>query len=118
MASKKPKKTSELERIDLGYKVQLSDPAGELACPTLLDIMRPRFKEGLCRRLGASLNIRVVGGNYVVRVSCPTEEVQATVVVESLAQLEVALEAALRAPSCVWLPDYESQKKSRREATE
>ena len=111
-------KTSDQDngRLDLGRNRNIEDPEGELACPTLSQLLLPRFKEGKCTRLGGSLSLRVVGGFFVVRIACPTEQCQTTFTLTSLSQLTERLEAAVQSTSTVWLPDYDSQKRARREA--
>src|ERR1700687_821026 len=115
--SKKKSDQNGHERLKLGKDRELDDPAALEGCPTLYDLLRPRWKDGKCTRMGGSLSLRVVGGFYVVRLSCPTEQVTATVCLTSLANLSADLEAAVQSNSVVWLPDYESQKKARRDAS-
>ena len=105
------------ERLALGKDRELDDPTALAECPTLYDVLRPRWKDGKCTRMGGSLSLRVVGGFYVGRLSCPTEQVTATICLTTLATLTADLERAVQSNSIVWLPDYESQKKARREAS-
>jgi hypothetical protein len=99
-----------------GINRVLDDAEAQETLPTLFSLLNPAFKDDKCVRLGGTLRLRVIGGYYVVTVSCPTEEKQATVVVTSLVPLVTALETALRDPMCVWLDDFEKQKRARREA--
>jgi hypothetical protein len=114
--SKKNGKPEEKDRVALGVNVVLEDPDGKDAAPTLFDILAPRFKDGKCTRLGASLSLRVVGGFYVIRIGCPSEQAQATFTLHTLASLLADLERNVQSSSCVWLPDYDSQKRARRDA--
>jgi hypothetical protein len=114
--SKKNGKVEEKDRVALGVALKLEDPEGMEVAPTLIDILSPRFKDGKCTRQGGSLSLRVVGGFYVVRIACPSEQVQATFTLSTLASLLTDLERNVQSSSCVWLPDYDSQKKARREA--
>src|ERR1700686_2587895 len=114
--SNRPKKKTERERPALNGRTELQDSSGLEQCPTLYDLLRPRFKDGRCTREGGHLSIRVVGGHYVVKLACPSEEVQTTFPLDTLCMLESCLETAVRSNTIVWLPDYESQKRARREA--
>jgi hypothetical protein len=115
MVKKIPQRNGD-DRLPLGRDRKLDDPEGLDQCPTLLDLLSPRFKEDKCTRLGGSLSLRVVGGFYVVRIACPSEQVQATFTLTTLANLETHLEECVRSSSVVWLPDYDSQKKARQDA--
>jgi hypothetical protein len=115
MSKSKPK-PEENGRLKLGKDVELEDSQGQQAAPTLFELLKPHFKDGKCTRLGGSLNLRVVGGFYVVRIGCPSEQVQATFTVSSLAELLGELERNVQSSSCVWLPDYDAQKRARRDS--
>jgi hypothetical protein len=115
MAKKKMERNGD-DKLHLGRDRALDDPEGLEQCPTLIELLSPRWKDDKCTRLGGSLALRVVGGFYVVKIACPSEEVQATFTLTTLANLEAHLEESVRSSSIVWLPDYESQKRARRDA--
>jgi len=62
------------------------------------------------------ITIKCIGGYYVVTLNCPTEAVQSTHLFETLDGLLGALEVRVQEATCIWLPDYESQKKARQES--
>lgn len=84
--------------------------------PQLFSLMEPKFKDEKCVWEGASIRVQVVGGYYVVTVSCPTAEKQARFVCASLATLVADIEENVLSSKTPWLPDFAAQKRARREA--
>lgn len=82
-------------------------------CPTLHQLLMPIWIDGKCKRQSASLRVRLVGGYYMVTLSCPTEGLETNVVTDSLVGLIELLEAKVSDPGCIWTPDFAAIKKTR-----
>jgi len=81
--------------------------------PTLMSCLYPIWVDGKCKRQSGSLKIRLVGGYYVVTLSCPTEGMEASLTTDTLVDLFDALEARVSDPACVWTPDFAAVKRTR-----
>jgi hypothetical protein len=101
---------------DLGKDRAPEDDAAAAKWPNLLALLTPLFDEGKCKRLAGRLTIKILGGYYVVSIACPTEKLQTTAVLRSVVDLFDQLEQHVTSGLCVWLPDFESQKKARQQA--
>jgi hypothetical protein len=81
--------------------------------PILHDLLMPRYKEGVCTRVGASLRIRAQGTCWLVTVDCETEGVQMALACDSLHDLFTQLEKALCNNRVRWSENYATAKKRR-----
>lgn len=116
MSRKNGASNGEGDHLVLGGDRAPNDAVAKEKWPTLVDVLWPRFKDGKLSRLAGRLGIKIIGGVYVLTVSAPHEQVQTTVYTSTLDGLLDVLEAHVRAPTTVWLPDFESQKKARQKA--
>jgi hypothetical protein len=91
----------------------LADPATHERWPKLLSCLLPHWDGDKCTRQAGSLRVRLVGGYYLVTLSCPTEGLDTTVTVDSLTVAWDQLEEALANGRAVWLPDWSTTKKAR-----
>jgi hypothetical protein len=90
-----------------------SDPEAVKRWPTLTSLLNPVWKDAECVRQSGYLRMRLVGGYYLVTVVCPTEQLETTVTLDTLVDLNDSIESAVCNPRCVWLPTFEATKKSR-----
>jgi hypothetical protein len=116
VSRKNAKQTNGDGPLVLGADVAPQDEQGLRALPHLCNLLWPRWRNGKCTRVPGRLTIKCIGGYYVVSVNCPTEAVQSTHLFETLEGLLAALELRVQESSCIWLPDYESQKRARQES--
>jgi hypothetical protein len=100
----------------LAENAVLNDAQGQEMAPTLYSLLKPTFRDGKCCRLGATLRLKVNGSHYVVTVSCETEELQATLVLDSLVDLVPAVELLCASPKTAWLEMYAATKRARQES--
>jgi len=96
-------------------KVGLS-PHDDLAVaewPTLMQLLLPNYddKKRLTREPGI-LSIRVDGSIFRLTIICPTEGLQTTLGLDSIVGLFEALEGHVRSTTAVWVPTYDSKKKT------
>lgn len=80
-------------------------------CPALYEVLAPKFQDGKCQRQAASLSFFCDGGNWTVRLSCPTEGLVAMISVRSLVSALDELENACRGNLLRWGPDYKRKRK-------
>jgi hypothetical protein len=80
-------------------------------CPALYEVLAPKFLEGKCQRQAGSLSFFCDGGNWTVRLSCPTEGLVAMLSVRSLVSALDELENACRSNMLRWGPDYKRKRK-------
>lgn len=113
---KNGKAAQESNPLELGKNACPEDAEALAKWPMLCNLLWPRFKDGKCVRGAGRVTVKCIGGYYVVAVACPTEQVQTTLVFESLVNLLDQLESSVQSSICVWLPDFESQKKARQQA--
>lgn len=112
----KEKKAKEAKKVVSMVSSRNRAPADNAlleTCPSTCTVLFPVWDDSKCMRQSAVIKIRIVGGYYLVSIQCPTERVEATLTVETLVGLEGQIEAAINADKLVWLPDWESQKKTR-----
>lgn len=93
-----------------------ADDAGLDAFPTLTQCLFPIWKDSKCVRISGGVRIRLVGGYYLVTVSCPSEGLETTLTTPTLVGLLEALEAHVRNPATIWTPTFEEQKRARQDA--
>jgi hypothetical protein len=110
------KLTKEDGPLSLGSDVAPQDSGGLGTLPHLCNLIWPRWRNGKCTRVAGRITIKCIGGYYVVTINCPTEAVQTTQIFESLEGLLAELEQRVQSSTCIWLPDYESQKRARQES--
>jgi hypothetical protein len=84
--------------------------------PNLFALMNPIFTEEKCKRLAGRLTLKIIGGYYIVSIACPTEKLQTTAILTTMVDLFDQLEQHVTEGRCVWLPDFESQKRARQQA--
>jgi hypothetical protein len=116
VARRNSRQRSDTRPAVLAVNEVLDDDAGEKAHPNLYSLLAPTFTDGECKRLGATLRIKVVGAHYVVTVQCPSEELQCTLLIPTLEELLTKVDQMVQSSETKWVPDYESQKRARQQA--
>jgi hypothetical protein len=87
------------------------DAAAQDAYPVLLDLLLPRYRDGVLVRQSSSLRLRQHGSVWAVTIACPTECLECTVLAESLCDVLAAVEKVLSSGRAVWVPGYSRAKK-------
>jgi hypothetical protein len=116
MTRRNGKPAEERNPLELGKQAVPEDATSLAKWPMLCNLLWPRHRDGKCVREAGRIVLKVVGGYYVVSVACPTEQVQTQLVFETLDGLLDQLEIRVHESTCVWLPDFESQKRARQQA--
>lgn len=93
--------------------VMLQDDAGKTACPTLVDLLSGRWRDGNMTRQPGKLTMRQEGSGWLVTIDCPTEGVQARIRLQTLLNVAEQIETLVSSGHCQWTPDYISQRKAR-----
>jgi hypothetical protein len=88
------------------------DDAGRKSLPNVYDILCPRWKKGVLVRQPGRLTLRVEGGAYLLVLEAPTERLQTSVIVHSLASALADLEKAISSSGCNWGPTWAARKKN------
>lgn len=89
------------------------DEEGLRRLPTILDLLSPRWVEGVQTRLAGRLAIRVEGSCFRISVECPTEGLMTSVLVDSLVDALDALERVVASGKASWQLTYDAAKRSR-----
>lgn len=87
------------------------DEAGKKALPNLMDCLCPQWQDGHLVKQPGRLTIRVDGPSFLVNLECPTEGVQTTVEVSSLATALQEFEKAISSNQATWKPTWKVLKK-------
>ena len=95
MAEKKKEVQTAPILAGLNGKV-MHDPQGLEKYPTLSSLLHPIWKGPDCVRQSGTMRISLVGGYFIVCVSCPTEQVETRVTLDSLVNLMERVEEAVR----------------------
>lgn len=112
MADKKKEIVTAPILAGLNGKV-MHDPQGLDKYPVLSSLLHPIWKDGNCVRQSGTMRVSLIGGYFIVCVSCPTEQVETRVTLESLVNMIDLVEAAVRDPRATWLPTFAATKKTR-----
>ena len=112
MAEKKKEIVTAPILAGLNGKV-MHDPQGMDKYPVLSSLLHPIWKEGVCVRQSGTMRVSLVGGYFIVCVSCPTEQVETRVTLDTLVDLIGRVEESVRDPRATWLPTFAATKKTR-----
>jgi len=88
------------------------DDLAKKETPTLLDVMLPIFEDGIMVRQPGRMTILADGGSWRVSIEAPTEQLQAVLMVDSLATLQAELERMLASGGVKWGMSWAKRKKS------
>lgn len=116
MSRRNGKRRNDARPAVLAVNEQLNDDDGEKRYPTLYSLLAPSFHDGECVRVSGRMTIKVVGSHYMVTIACPTEELQATLLLPSMEELLDKLEQMVQSPETKWVPDFDSLKRARQQA--
>lgn len=97
-------------------QVSPSDLGSETRWPFLIDVLMPRYSEGILTRRPGTLRIEARGTAWAVTLSCPTEGLQTIIVVDTVLDLFDVLERRLTARDLHWQQTWEASKRSGRAA--
>jgi len=109
-----PKKRPGPETAKLLANVKMivpKDDASKKAIPGLLDVMLPIWKDSIMTRQPAKMMISADGGSWRCTIECPTEGLQATFMLDSLATLLVEVDAILQSGKTSWGMSWQRRKK-------
>jgi len=90
---------------------RLDDEQTATLYPTIYDLMTPRYEGQKITRLPASMSVRIDSANILVTISCPTEGLQTTIVVNSIANFLEETEKILTQGKCHWGLTWDRKKK-------
>lgn len=90
-----------------------SDSTGAAAYPNLFACLVPTWEDGKCLRQSGSVRLKLVGGDDAVTLTCPTEQLETTMVTDTLVNLVGLLESHVANGASIWTPTWEVAKKAR-----
>ena len=90
----------------------LKDDAAKKEIPSLLDVLLPIWQDSVMTRQPATMMITPDGGHWRCTITCPTEGLQATFLVDSLPALLKDVDAILASGKTAWGMSWQRRKKS------
>lgn len=82
-------------------------------CPTLFDLLCPRWRDNKQTRQPSRIGVKAEGSVWRVTIDCPTEGLATTILVPYLFELWPYVEAKITNREVVWIPNYDAQKRAR-----
>ncbi len=89
-----------------------SDPEGLKACPTLYDLLSPKWQDGKLVLEGGRFTIKADGPCFRVSIELPSEGLQTTFIVDSLLKVAEVSEKIVTQGQVHWGLTWSRQKKN------
>jgi len=104
-----PRAAKTLQKVSVAI---LKDDLAKKALPTLLDVLLPIYEDGTMTRQPGRLSIVPDGGSWRLTIECPTEGLQATLMLDSLPTLFDESERLLAGGSVRWGESWKKRRKA------